>query len=161
MTRMLNIVPEKCTGCMQCELACSWVQTGTFAPSQSLIRVNVFDEEASYAPYTCLQCDEAWCMSACPVNAIAIDPATGAKVVMDKLCIGCHLCTLACPFGTVFTLPQSDKAAKCNLCGGNPACAVACPTDAIQFIDSDSAGDWFGAWGSKVNSNYLEAVVTK
>ena len=70
MTEMLKILPEQCTGCTQCELACSWVQTGTFQPSQSLIRVNVFDEEASYAPYTCLQCDEAWCMTACPVNAI-------------------------------------------------------------------------------------------
>ena len=49
MTKLLNIVPEKCTGCMQCELACSWVQTGTFAPSKSLIRVNVFDEEASFS----------------------------------------------------------------------------------------------------------------
>jgi Fe-S-cluster-containing hydrogenase component 2 len=158
MTKLLNIVPEKCTGCMQCELACSWVQTGTFAPSQSLIRVNVFDEEASYAPYTCLQCDEAWCMSACPVNAIAIDDKNGAKIVLEKLCIGCHLCTIACPFGTVFTLPQTDKAAKCNLCGGDPACATACPTDAIEFLDGDQAGDWFGRWTERVNTNYVEAM---
>ena len=46
MPKSLKIVPEKCTGCMQCELACAWVQTGTLQPSQSLIRVNVFDEEA-------------------------------------------------------------------------------------------------------------------
>ena len=72
--RQLRIIPDKCTGCMQCELACSWVQTGTFQPSRSVIRVNVFDEEASYAPYTCVQCAEAWCMNACPVNAIAVDP---------------------------------------------------------------------------------------
>ena len=131
MTKMLNIVPEKCTGCMQCELACSWVQTGTFQPSRSVIRVNVFDEEASYAPYTCLQCDEAWCMTACPVNAIAVDESTGAKVVMENLCVGCHLCTIACPFGTVYTLPQTDKASKCNLCGGQPACATACRKAAV------------------------------
>ena len=94
MVKMLKIVPQECTGCMQCELACSWVQTGTFQPSQSLIRVNVFDEEASYAPYTCLQCEEAWCMTACPVNAIGIDDALGAKVINDSLCVGCHLCTI-------------------------------------------------------------------
>ena len=157
MTQALQIVPEKCTGCMQCELACSWVQTGTFQPSRSLIRVNVFDEEASYAPYTCLQCDEAWCMNACPVNAIAIDSA-GAKVVMDSLCIGCHLCTIACPFGTVYTLPQTDKAAKCNLCGGNPACATACPTDAILFTESGGAGDWFGPWADRVHANFVDAA---
>ena len=52
MSKSLLITPDKCTGCMQCELACSWVQTGTFQPSRSVIRVNIFDEEASYAPYT-------------------------------------------------------------------------------------------------------------
>jgi anaerobic carbon-monoxide dehydrogenase iron sulfur subunit len=158
MGKMLNIVPEKCTGCMQCELACSWVQTGTFAPSRSVIRVNVFDEEASYAPLTCLQCDEAWCMTACPVNAIGVDERTGAKVVIESLCIGCHLCTIACPFGTVFTLPHSDKASKCNLCGGRPACAMACPTAAIEFVEMPEPGAWFAGWGDRVNRGYLEAM---
>ncbi|MBC8871056.1 MAG: 4Fe-4S dicluster domain-containing protein [Planctomycetes bacterium] len=160
MSKLLKIVPDKCTGCMQCELACSWVQTGTFQPSKSLIRVNVFDEEASYAPYTCLQCDEAWCMTACPVNAIAVDEKTGAKIVLNELCIGCHLCTIACPFGTVFTLPQSNKASKCNLCGGRPACVTACPTDAIGFVDEEEVDDWFGPWAERVNGNYLEAAST-
>ena len=157
MTKMLNIVPEKCTGCMQCELACSWVQTGTFQPSRSLIRVNVFDEEASYAPYTCLQCDEAWCMTTCPTNAISVD-ATGAKLVSEKLCIGCHLCTIACPFGTVFTLPNTDKASKCNLCGGDPACATSCPTDAIEYAEVGDSGSWFSDWGAKVHDNYVAAT---
>lgn len=159
MVTQLKIVPEKCTGCMQCELACSWVQTGTFQPSHSAIRVNVFDEEASYAPYTCLQCDEAWCMNACPVNAIVIDEESGAKLVIDKLCIGCHLCTIACPFGTVFTLPQTDKASKCNMCGGDPACATACPTGAIEVVDgNDGTGDWFEPWAQHVDGNYREAL---
>ena len=142
MTMMLNIVPNRCTGCMQCELACSWVQTGTFQPSRSLIRVNVFDEEASYAPFTCLQCDEAWCMNACPVNAIGVDGDSGAKIISESLCIGCHLCTIACPFGTVYTLPVTDTASKCNLCGGQPACEAACPTAAIEFVDADQGGEW-------------------
>ncbi len=158
MAKSLKIVPQKCTGCIQCELACSWVQTGTFQPSRSVIRVNVFDEEASYAPYTCLQCDEAWCMNACPVNAIAVDPNSQAKVVIDSLCIGCHLCTIACPFGTVFTLPQTDKASKCNLCGGEPACATACPTAAIEFVELAAGGEWFDGWGERVQEKYLAAA---
>ena len=158
MAQSLAIIPDRCTGCVQCELACSWVQTGTFQPSKSLIRVSVFDEEASYAPYTCLQCDEAWCMTACPVNAIAIDESNGAKVVIESLCVGCHLCTIACPFGTVFTLPETDKAAKCNLCGGEPACVTACPTDAIEFVEQETAGNWFESWGERVNSKYVDAL---
>jgi Fe-S-cluster-containing hydrogenase component 2 len=154
----LTIIPDKCTGCMQCELACSWVQTGRFQPSRSVIRVNVFDEEASYAPYTCFQCDEAWCMQACPVNAIAIDPAFGAKIVLESVCVGCHLCTLACPFGTVFTLPGSDKASKCNLCGGRPACATACPTGAIEWGQAEKSGQWLVPWGEKVDHRFQEAL---
>jgi Fe-S-cluster-containing hydrogenase component 2 len=143
---------------MQCELACSWVQTGTFQPSRSVIRVNVFDEEASYAPFTCLQCAEAWCMQACPVNAIAIDPAVGAKIVLPQTCVGCHLCTIACPFGTVFTLPATDRAAKCNLCGGQPACATACPTGAIEWAEGIGTAPWLGPWGQKVDQRFHEAV---
>jgi len=157
MVKALSIVPDRCTGCMQCELACSWVQTGTFQPAHSLIRVNVFDEEASYAPHTCVQCDEAWCMNVCPTHAIGVDDATGAKIVTESLCIGCHLCTLSCPFGVVFTMPETGHAAKCNLCGGDPACAVSCPTSAIEYVEVDETGSWFEPWGEKVNENYLEA----
>ena len=158
MVKSLKILPEKCTGCMQCELACSYVQTGTFQPSRSLIRVNVFDEEASYAPFTCFQCSEAWCMQACPVNAIAIDPQFGAKIVLEQTCVGCHLCTIACPFGTVFTLPATDKASKCNLCGGSPACHAACPTGAIEWGEAARAGEWLQPWGQKVEHRFQEAV---
>ncbi len=93
-------------------------------------------------------------MKACPVNAIAIDEESKAKVVIDELCVGCHLCTLACPFGTVYTLPHSDKASKCNLCGGDPACAKSCPTDAILFVDQEQPGEWFEPWSETVDSNY-------
>ena len=96
-------------------------------------------------------------MNTCPTNAIALDPDTGAKVVMEQLCIVCHLCTITCPFGTVWTLPESDKAAKCNLCGGDPACATSCPTDAIEFIDTKDLGDWFENWGEKVTAGYVAA----
>lgn len=153
----LNIIPEKCTGCMQCELACSWVQTGSFQPSRSLIRVHIFDELASYAPYTCVQCAEAWCMTPCPVNAVAISPTTGAKVVLDEVCVGCGLCAIACPYGTMFYNPDSHKAYKCDLCAGDPACAKACPTGAIEFTDIEGA-PWMQPWADRVNSAYLEVL---
>lgn len=158
MTAALKIIPDQCTGCMQCELACSWSKTGQFQPSASLIRVHIFDEEAAYAPYTCLQCEEAWCMTVCPTNAIVDDASTGAKRVVQALCIGCHLCTLACPFGTVFTQPSDGQARKCDLCEGEPACAAACPTQAIQFAPLTRSGEWFDEWGQTVARRHEEAL---
>lgn len=160
MIEALNISPEKCTGCMQCELACSWVQTGTFQPSASLIRVNVFDEQATMTPYTCFQCDEGWCMSSCPVNAITISESD-AKVVIDKTCVGCGLCTIACPFGTMFFSPETHKATKCNLCEGEPACATACPTEAITFEKIKDEGVWMNGLAKRVDKAYVNAFVKR
>ena len=147
MQRSLVLDPKKCTGCMQCEMACSLENEGFVAPSRSRIRVFAFHDEGRFAPFTCTQCSEAWCLHACPVNAIAIDGETGAKVVHDTVCVGCKVCTIACPFGTINYSSNSGKVIKCDLCGGDPACAHACPTDAITYVDSDWTGydrmrDW-------------------
>ena len=153
----LQIHPEKCTGCKQCELACSYVQLGVFQPARSVIKVHVFDEQASFAPYTCFQCDEAWCMQACPVNAIDIDENTGAKIVLDEACVGCKLCVIACPFGTIFFDKADDRAIKCDLCAGDPACAHACPTAAIEVREVDPGG-WLEDFGDRVDRAYRTAV---
>ena len=140
MLKSLHIDPLKCTGCLQCEMACSYESEGIFNPSKSRIKVFNFHEHGRFAPYTCTQCDEAWCMHACPVDAIVINLMTGAKdVVLDK-CVGCKVCTIACPFGTVNYNQATGKVAKCDLCGGDPQCVAACPTDAITFIDADATG---------------------
>ena len=140
MQRSLHIDPLKCTGCLQCEMACSYHAEGVFNPSRSRIKVFTFHEAGRFAPYTCTQCDEAWCMHACPVEAITTDPDTGAKVVSDSKCVGCKVCTIACPFGTINYHHVSGKVIKCDLCGGDPQCAKACPTDAITWIDADWTG---------------------
>ena len=145
--KVLRITPQRCTGCMRCEIACSYEQSGVFQPAKSVIRISPFEAHTSYAPYTCTQCDEAWCMVACPVNAITISPV-GAKVILNDLCVGCKLCTIACPYGTVFYDPDTDKATKCNLCGGAPACVSACPTQAIEYVDAESA-DWLGSFAAE------------
>jgi Fe-S-cluster-containing hydrogenase component 2 len=145
--KVLRITPQRCTGCMRCEIACSYEQSGVFQPAKSVIRISPFEAHTSYAPYTCTQCDEAWCMVACPVNAITISPV-GAKVILNDLCVGCKLCTIACPYGTMFYDPDTTKATKCNLCGGAPACVSACPTQAIEYVDAESA-DWLGSFAAE------------
>ena len=114
MQRSLNIIPDKCTGCKQCELACSLDNEGVFNPSKSRIQVFKFEDEGRFVPYTCTQCDEAWCARACPVDAITVDVATGAKVVSDSLCVGCKVCTIACPFGTINYNADTGKVIKCD-----------------------------------------------
>jgi Fe-S-cluster-containing hydrogenase component 2 len=147
MLKSLHIDAGKCTGCRQCEMACSYRQEGTFNPAKSRIKVFEFHAEGRFVPYTCTQCADAWCADACPVDAISLDASTGAKVVSNELCVGCKVCTIACPFGTVNYAQSSGKVIKCDLCGGDPACAAACPTDAITYIDADATGygrmrDW-------------------
>jgi anaerobic carbon-monoxide dehydrogenase iron sulfur subunit len=129
-------------------MACSYENCVIFNPSKSRIKVFDFHEAGRKVPYTGTQCDEAWCMHACPVEAITVDRATGAKVVDEATCVGCKLCTIACPFGTINYVADTGKVQKCDLYGGKPACAEACPTRAITYIDADCTGldrmrQWF------------------
>ena len=156
MEKSLYIDPQKCTGCLQCEMACAFEHTGTFAPAKSRIKVFDFEHEGRKVPYTCTQCAEAWCLNACPVEAIKIDAATGAKVVLDGTCVGCKVCTIACPFGTINYVADTGKVQKCDLCDGDPACVTACPTGAITYVDADWTGlDRMRAWAGRANAAAL------
>ena len=53
MQKSLNIDPAKCTGCLQCEMACSLENEGIFNTSKSRIKVFTFHEEGKFVPYTC------------------------------------------------------------------------------------------------------------
>ena len=153
MWKALHIDPAKCTGCLQCEMACSYEHTGVINPSKSRIKVFNFEHEGRKVPYTCTQCTEAWCLNSCPVDAIRIDLATGAKMVFEDTCVGCKVCTIACPFGTINYNQDTGKVQKCDLCEGNPACASACPTGAITYVDADWTGiDKMRARAAKANT---------
>ncbi len=156
MQKSLFIDPVKCTGCLQCEMACSYENTGTLNPSLSRIKVFNFEEQGRKVPYTCTQCDEAWCMHACPVDAIGLDKVTGAKIVDDNACVGCKVCTISCPFGTINYVADTGKVQKCDLCGGDPACAKACPTDAITYVDANWTGlERMREWAGRANEANL------
>ncbi|AUL98979.1 4Fe-4S dicluster domain-containing protein [Zoogloeaceae bacteirum Par-f-2] len=152
MWKSLFIDPQKCTGCLQCEMACSYEHTGAFNPAKSRIKVFNFEHQGRKVPYTCTQCTEAWCMNACPVDAIRLDRGTGAKAVFEDVCVGCKVCTIACPFGTINYNVDTGKVQKCDLCAGDPACAKACPTGAISYVDADWTGlGRMQAWAAKAN----------
>lgn len=153
MLKSLSINPEKCTGCLQCEMACSYEHEGAFNIAKSRIKIFDFHHEGRMVPYTCTQCTEAWCLQACPVDAIRLDRGTGAKMVFDDVCVGCKVCTIACPFGTINYNSDTGKVMKCDLCHGDPACAKACPTGAITYIDADRTGlEKMRAWAAKTDT---------
>jgi formate dehydrogenase iron-sulfur subunit len=86
----------------------------------------------------CKHCHNAPCLEACPTGAL-FRTEFDTVVVQQDICNGCGYCVPACPFGVVELSLVDGKAHKCTLCydrlkgGLEPACAKACPTDAIQF----------------------------
>jgi len=138
MQKLIRIEPSKCVGCKACELACSFKNYGEFAPSKSRIYNEVFLEEAKFITVTCMQCDEPWCLKACPKNAISKDAVSGVVTVDHNKCVGCRTCVSACPFGMIKYVPEIGKADKCNLCGDDfPECVTFCPTKCLTFSEED------------------------
>jgi formate dehydrogenase iron-sulfur subunit len=90
----------------------------------------------------CKHCTNAGCLDACPTGAL-IRTEFETVIVQQDICNGCGYCVPSCPFGVINRDPYDGRASKCTLCydrledGIEPACAKACPTDAIQFGPRD------------------------
>lgn len=149
MGKALAVVPELCSGCKICELACAIERFGTNNPKKAALRVLVaYPHPVMRLPIVCSQCKVPVCADACPVEALSRD--TDVVHLDDDSCISCMKCVDACPFGAIYAHSDVDHPIKCDLCGGDPACATACPTDAITYIDADATGyDRMRAWAAK------------
>ena len=94
----------------------------------------------------CKHCVNAGCLEACPTGAI-IRTEFDTVVIQQDICNGCGYCVPSCPFGVPDLSETDHKAHKCTLCYDRlvddlePACAKACPTDAIQFGPLDRLMD--------------------
>ncbi len=145
MGKAINLDVELCAGCGACVVAC--MDQNDIYPEKgqpAFRRIHRVEEGQSpdasilYVSTACMHCEDSPCVMGCPTGAIARDGRTGAVLVNRDLCIGCHSCALACPFG-VPRYDSEEKMLKCRLCvervevGLEPACVRICPTGALRF----------------------------
>ncbi len=136
MAKILMIHPDKCTGCRNCELACSFVKHGDFQPVVSRVHAYVWEREGISVPMMCQQCDDAPCVTVCPTGAMHRSTEMPNLVDWDeRLCIRCKMCTMACPFGNARYDAASAMILKCDTCQGEPECVAFCPSGALEFVD--------------------------
>lgn len=132
----------RCIGCFSCIVAC---QDQNDLPGEITFRHVVKLENGKYPSVkfsflsmACLHCGDAPCIVVCPAGALQKRDKDGIVIVDRNLCVGCHSCALACPFGAPQYL-NDGKMEKCDFCaarveaGLEPACVRVCPTKALDF----------------------------
>ncbi|MFO1147852.1 MAG: formate dehydrogenase subunit beta [Alsobacter sp.] len=152
---------SKCIGCKACQSAClEWndtrpdVETNVgiyenphdLTPSMfTLMRFSEYDNpetgdfEWLIRKDGCMHCSEPGCLAACPAPGAIVQYSNGIVDFVHENCIGCGYCVKGCPFNIPRISKTDSTAYKCTLCsdrvavGQGPACAKACPTQAIVF----------------------------
>jgi anaerobic dimethyl sulfoxide reductase subunit B len=145
MGKTIYLDIDRCVGCGACAVACMdqndiYPEKGqpAFRRIYQIEEGRYPDASIHYLSIACMHCEDSPCVIACPTGAIIKDYTTHAVTVNRDLCIGCHSCALACPFG-VPRYDTDDKMQKCNLCterveaGLQPACVKVCPFKALLF----------------------------
>ena len=140
---------DACTGCKSCVVACH--NLNGLDPSETWRDVGLLVGGGASAPVlqhvttACHHCLDPACLTGCPVGAYEKDRMTGIVRHLDDQCIGCQYCTLTCPYDVPKYNERLGIVRKCDLCvgrlsaGAPPACAQACPTEAIRVVTVDVA----------------------
>jgi Fe-S-cluster-containing dehydrogenase component len=159
---------DTCVGCHACAVNCKeWNTSGHSAPLPDrdpygaepsgvwFNRVHSFEwfDEAAEVPRTvnfpksCLHCEEPACVTVCPTGASYKRAEDGIVLVNPDTCIGCKLCSWACPYGAREYDFDAGVMKKCTLCIDRihnetmpevervPACVSTCPASARHFGD--------------------------
>ena len=155
-----------CVGCHACATACKeWNASGHMGPLPDFNpygegawgvwfnRIHSFEEGEGEAartvhfPKSCLHCEEPACVTVCPTGASYKRAEDGIVLVDESICIGCKLCSWACPYGAREFDADEGVMKKCTLCidriynehlppeERQPACVMVCPVNARHFGD--------------------------
>jgi len=158
---------DTCVGCHACATNCKeWNAGGVSGPltdinayqaEQRGVWFNrVFSYEANggdcgsrtvHFPKNCLHCEKPECVTVCPTGASYKRAEDGIVLIDPDKCIGCKLCSWACPYGARELDEDQGVMKKCTLCVDKiyntnlpeedrvPACVATCPTKARHFGD--------------------------
>ena len=107
-----------CVGCHACAVNCKeWNSGGIAAPLTDLEpysdgpdgvwfnRVHTYEAgegaegRTVHFPRSCLHCAQPACVTVCPTGASYKRAEDGIVLINEDLCIGCKLCSWACPYG--------------------------------------------------------------
>ena len=165
-----------CVGCHACAVNCKeWNTGGHSAPLHDVEpygddpsgvwfnRIHTFEVESEingsktvHFPKSCLHCEDAPCVTVCPTGASYKREEDGIVLVNADTCIGCKLCSWACPYGAREYDENAGVMKKCTLCIDKiynenipkedrvPACVSTCPAGARSFGDlNDKNSDLF------------------
>jgi carbon-monoxide dehydrogenase iron sulfur subunit len=140
MSKRLAVIPEECSGCSICELACAIKHLGANNPKKAALRViTTYPHPVMRMPVVCSQCRVPACAQVCPVDALRwID---GVVQLDEKECVSCFKCVEACPFGAIYVHEDCEYPIKCDMCGGDPECVKKCPKGAIRLIPEFALGE--------------------
>lgn len=157
---------DTCVGCHACAVNCKeWNAGGHMAPLTDrdpygahatgiwFNRVHTFEAgegevgRTVHFPKSCLHCEDAPCVTVCPTGASFKRAEDGIVLVNENKCIGCKLCSWACPYGAREYDEDAGVMKKCTLCIDRiynenldpvdrvPACVSTCPANARHYGD--------------------------
>ena len=164
---------DTCVGCHACAVNCKEWNTGgvagvlpdydKYGPNPDGVwfnRIHSYETGESACsrtvnfPRSCLHCEDALCVTVCPTGASYKRAEDGIVLIDTDVCIGCKLCSWACPYGAREFDEDAGVMRKCTLCVDRiydeklpaaerePACVATCPSRARHFgdlADPDSA----------------------
>ncbi|MZG31441.1 MAG: cyclic nucleotide-binding domain-containing protein [Nitrospinae bacterium] len=148
-TQAMLINLDRCVRCDDCVRACASTHDG----NPRFVRHGKTFQNWMVAN-ACMHCADPVCMIGCPTGAIHRSMSGGMVIINDDTCIGCETCANSCPYSNIRMVSIRDeegelildsqnhkpiiKATKCDLCADQitgPACAFACPHDALNRVD--------------------------
>ena len=175
---------DTCVGCHACATACKqWNTSGTIGPLSDerpygkdpsgswLNRIHSYEvgdsphSKTVNIPMSCMHCETADCVTVCPTGASYKREEDGIVLIDQDKCMGCNLCSWACPYGARELDPDSGTMKKCTLCVDRiydeqlpeserqPACVLTCPTSSRVFGDFDDQIQRFQSWPENVQAN--------